>query len=666
MRYKDRQEQAANFQDSLLSKPDTSSAEKTQAGVSNTHAYGEMAGSGYKQIGEGVAKGIKHASDFKEGYDLAKVSQEHMANINAYFHDPAKEVQEDLDVATNTEEKMWDNLANDEAEGKGEQIVDTINIASANTAKEVARLAAAKKQGRMSNAEFVANTTRITREAIARHPTLADEILGNTKRLWEIHGVRNQMDLDKASKTAALAKQEKIEDREVTKYLETNSTAPLDPDTGLYNMPLIRAANAERERRDNQVEEAKDIANNKQIKVDRRVELLLARTGPNGSQPPKIVDTRNLLETDWFKGHSDALRAASSPEALAANPQALTLALANMEVSAQNLKGQYRTAVRDMLGNKEMEAFHNDSVARLESWVKILNTSTDNTTVKAAIASAEAQMSYSAGMNFYKKTGYTIQSAGVFAKIHSLLPEYIRQQINNGADEGGFHRIFTALASSNKMVRNNVIIENPYMGKALDNMSSASTKERNAAYVSNDLTRIKQANDASNDIINTQYNSISHMNSDAEKGARLTDVIENWGSADQTGAGKGINPETLGKANGLLKDAFTLYNNNMKGMLKKTRDAGYKVEVSYDNGEVTFSGDPVAVKSLTSIITTRVRDARKAYANMNDLPLNHPKVNEMVTKHMTSIVEETEGQFERKFDGAKDASSNQQQGSKKK
>ena len=75
MRYKDRQEAPADFKDTKLSKSDTGSAEATQTGVSNTHAYGQLAGNSYGQIGEGVAKGIKHASDFKEGYDLAKIDQ---------------------------------------------------------------------------------------------------------------------------------------------------------------------------------------------------------------------------------------------------------------------------------------------------------------------------------------------------------------------------------------------------------------------------------------------------------------------------------------------------------------------------------------------------------------------------------------------------------------
>ena len=65
MRYKDRQEQAADFKDTRLTKPNTSAAEAEQQGVVNQYD-GKLMGQSLGDIGEGLAKGVK----------AAKISQE--------------------------------------------------------------------------------------------------------------------------------------------------------------------------------------------------------------------------------------------------------------------------------------------------------------------------------------------------------------------------------------------------------------------------------------------------------------------------------------------------------------------------------------------------------------------------------------------------------------
>ena len=629
MRYKDRQEQAADFRDTKLSKPDSGSAEATQAGVSNTHAYGELAGQSYAQIGEGVAKGIKNVSDFKEGYDLAKIDQEHAANINEYLYDPTTAPQEDLDVATNTEERMWANAANDNAEGKGQQIVDTINIASANTAKAITRLATAKKQGRMSAEQFVANSTRITREAIARHPSLSDEILGNTRKLWAIAGVQDQLDLDKAAKQSQLTEMNQVKANERTSYLSWNKGLPYT-ENGEVDYELMRQRNNKQNEIVHSLEEAKRLIEDKSIESTLKAEKLLA---------PKEDGTDSVIEVTRAEGEKQLIKSTHAGFKAAGDDAVLIAAeLTKLKENIRGMKETYFKETEDMHGVPRMLRFHTEAGARLDLIAQDFIDVKSGTTVRAALetsartaqhlANKELQILYGMHPTMQNALNEMIKTVGVgtlIAKDPELFSKYVRQ--------------IGKIMDKNTDVQDSVLANTPVAAKSLDAIATSAISRLDGDMSDEDR---KITTTAANRTVMQQARTFKQSGTGVEGVARLDKLTESYASAEFTNAGKHLNDESKAAATKILSGALGIYQSNMVRDLQRWRSNGAQVNVSYENGNLSFTGDSGAVRALTAKLSNRVRATRKALANINGYEMNSAKIDKIFDANMPVLGLETE------------------------
>ena len=631
MRYKDRQAAPADFRDTKLSKSNTSAADATQQGVVNTHAYGELAGRSYAAIGGGVAKGIGHVKEFKDGYDLAKIDQEHSANINAYLDqfENEREAQEDFDVATNTEERMWANATNDNVEGKGQQIIDTINIASANTAKAITRLAAAKTQGRMSAEQFVANSTRITREAIARHPTLSDEILNNTKKLWAIAGVQDQVDLDKAAKKSALSQREKILTAERTSYLTWNKGLPYTYD-GEVDYELIRQRNNQHNEIVHSAETVQRIIDNKKMAVNMKVEKLLA---------PKADGTDSAIEVTRSEGEKQLIKKTHAGfKAAGDDANLIKLEIIKLKENIRGLKDTYFKETEDMHGNERMLRFHKESVDRLTLIANDFISVNNGADVRAALQTSAATAQHltdkaltalygrhptmQAALNELVKTA---GPANLLARYPEVFAKYV-SHIGNIMD-------------ANASVQNSVLANTPEAAQALDTVGSSAISRLDADMSPEDR---KTTTELANRTVMQQVRTLDQSPTPAEGVIRLDNLIENYASAKYANAGKHLDEKSKAAATKVLSEALEIYQSNMTKDLNRWRSNKAQVNVSYENGNLSFTGDSGAVRALTAKLSGRVRNTRKALANINGYEMNSAKIDKIFDNNMPVLGLETE------------------------
>lgn len=642
MRYKDRQESPADFKDSKLSKPDSRSAEATQRGVSNTHAYGKLAGDSYGQIGEGVAKGIKDVSDFKEGYDIAKVEQEHNANINRYLNGTTEEqIQEAGDeaaVATSTEERMWDIFSKDDTDGRGEQIVDTINIATANSAKAIGKYATAKKQGRISAAEFVANSTRITREAIARHPTLADEILGSTRKLFTIAGVQDSLDLDKASKAAAFKKQEKMEDRVVNAYLEYNQDALYK--NGEYDIPAMQASLAKNQIKVAALENTQRIIEKEAGDVFNDARELLKPNPNNEGGVSDLAVTRNENEQQTVKAWTASLEIAqNSPPSL--RVAALRETMDTIRMQAIQMQQEYAQRTRRLYSDDEVKTFADNAEKRINSYVTMLEKSLDGGDVAKAIANVQAGVTWNTKKEMEGMLGMPYERFEMNMKIYAMYPKSaLIHKFPHLANE--MPRWMELLGRPTKAAQTGIHLDTPERAKMFDETAVATMSQ-----IREDGPNEKNL-PIFNNIINGQATKLNHIEGEGQIVKRMDAVITSWGSRGMSGAAEHITPENKVISNKVVTEGLIIYNKNMNADMAKARKLGLKINVKYDHGEVTFSGDGQTASNMAAKYTARVRDARKAMANLNGWDLNDSKIDNIVMENMSGLGVEMEASAERK------------------
>lgn len=230
-----------------LTQPNSSSAQFTTTGVvSMVGQEQKLVQTGINALTSGVSDAIEFGMDFDEGFTRAEIEQDHAKNINKFLpnENPEEETIE-LGAANAAEEEAF-SLFNSEQAGDpnnpiGGIVIGAVSEAQKNTKKAIAKLNRARTQGRISAEEFIRNSTLITKRAVTNNPTLRDEIIGDTKRLFEIAGVRSHIDSLKSAQKAEADKRKQVITATIRQWEKTNrGPIPLDPVTGLPSETLMR------------------------------------------------------------------------------------------------------------------------------------------------------------------------------------------------------------------------------------------------------------------------------------------------------------------------------------------------------------------------------------------------------------------------------------------
>lgn len=138
-----------------------------------------------------------------EGYQLGKLRAEQDKNIAALeaSHQAEKDEREataSILGQTSQIENIWDSF------DSGVDKMDTVNTIEKEIKAQGERLAAAKAQGRITDARFLAENTKIVREAINRNPWMEAEIYGAAQRHLSALGITDAL-TERAKAEKALA-----------------------------------------------------------------------------------------------------------------------------------------------------------------------------------------------------------------------------------------------------------------------------------------------------------------------------------------------------------------------------------------------------------------------------------------------------------------------------
>jgi hypothetical protein len=163
--------------------------------------------------------------------------------------------------------------------------------------------------------------------------------------------------------------------------------------------------------------------------------------------------------------------------------------------------------------------------------------------------------------------------------------------------------------------------------------------------------------------VSLQIESIKQSGGMLKQYERMDTLFDRWGDPQFTGGAKMLDPDVRNEANHTAKASLSILDSNMRKDMQEARENGIPINVSMDNGEVSFDTDKFtypkvtntseAVKSvneltgrssyvrgLTSKVSRRVRKARRALANINGWKGDDPRLDKLIQKYMPNLSQE--------------------------
>ena len=656
MRYKDRQEQAADFKDTRLTKPNTSAAEAEQQGVVNQYD-GKLMGQSLGDIGEGLAKGVKAVEDFKEGYDLAKISQEQAALNELYLNGTTKaqiaEQEQNEQAAMQTEERMWNNFHAPQVDGNGDKIVDSINLATKNAGDAQAKLGRMKAQGKIGVDEFVARSTLLTKQQIARHPRLADEILAQTDKQWKISNIRDRVNLDHAASKSAAAEIIRQKSGIETAYRKAHPDVLYNDDQtinyiGMKSAMMKQAIHLDR------VTSAANITAIEGIDATEKVRQLNKPDddGVTGFQAA-AKETRIML----FQNTRDIIKSID----VDGSPSNRSDVNAQFKLLTARERRRIQEFYSRLIPNKEAEARQTNALAELTAYETDMSNQILGKEAADISTSLTTSLHNEETNNIFDKTNMTPRAMTAFAAMVNLIPTKIRvgdEELTRGIYAQGkklneYAKFTLGLAINgvpiNDERKNRKLRQIPHNPKATNELTKATNKALQE--------------DPDNEVLERVFNSTfllkaSHIgDSDTEQGRvdEFDDALNAWSDPDMLESHVALTDETKIKANEVVDKALGTFDNSVKTSLKRLKGMGVQIEATLSGGTLVFSeaaggtgNNTHEARLLTNNISVRVTKARKAIANINGLIPNNSQVTEMILNRMPVLRGLLEPQEEKK------------------
>ena len=657
-RYKDRQQEPVDFRDTRLTSP--TKMDKEQAGVVNQYD-GKLMGQSLGDIGEGLAKGVKAVEDFKQGYDLAKISQEQAALNERFLNGATKEdiaqQEENEQIAVETEEQMWNTFSDPNADGKGGQIVETINIATKNAADAQAKLGRMKAQGKIGADEFVARSTLLTKQQIAKHPRLADEILAQTDKQWKISGIRDRVNLEQAANKAAADEEIKLKSEQRANFRKTHTDILYDPITKEIDYATM-----------NEISIADGIrAGEEKISAQ-----ILADDATSAYEKWKQMNTPNKVNGETkIESNSKSSRIKLYRDTnvyvdmIKADPSN------DGRMEASNLFRsrilQERRSIQSYFGrlkpNTEANAQEKNALDELQIYSDTYLAQFSGKEASEISTNLLTSISNIENNNFYNTFGMTREGIKAQAAILNVVPVKLR----SGDTELGksIHEQYKGLsiyaenqskaaqglAPLSSKAEYQRLLQMPYDSKANAEILKGANQARES-----DPTNEQDLNENHIRVFNSGIqHRIANIGMDANEEGQvkefdnfitvMSDNIIRSGGETLTNKTKNQSMEVLDKAQGRYDNAIKTTMNRLKGM-------GVNIEATMVNGSLRFSevggtgNNAHEVNDLHTNVSSRITKVRGSLAMINGLAPTDAKVTEMLLNRMPFLKNMLEPQVE--------------------
>ena len=152
-----------------------------------------------------VADLIPGAIKGYEGYQIMKVRQDTNEAIQQFenYVDEEQTVQ-NVAATRNAADSIWKDYEDQKVSENPDRTAEALNLLEGSYGKNVEKLKLAKQQGKMSDDQFLARVTQITRDAVVKNPWMEGEIYNAAQTHLRAMGITDLLDTRaKAGKSAA-------------------------------------------------------------------------------------------------------------------------------------------------------------------------------------------------------------------------------------------------------------------------------------------------------------------------------------------------------------------------------------------------------------------------------------------------------------------------------
>lgn len=285
-----------------------------------------------------VANLIPGAIQGYEGYQLMQVRKEQDKNIAALessWQADKDEAEASASIAGQTSaiENVWDSF------DAGVEPMGAVNLMEKEIQSQVKKLEAAKAQGRLSDAEFLARNTKIVREAINRHPWMEAEIYSAANRHLAAMGITDALtERAKAAKSLSDANEQTMKFYRQA-FKDANMLHKFDQSAGEAAWQAQLSEYGERKTRLDTV--------NDYLNTNKAMSALELQQALNGGEAYKFHD----LETEDFQ--DTLVRNLENAQ----TPQEYDNAIASARLQKETRLRQYRTKLGSAAVTDEGKSF---------------------------------------------------------------------------------------------------------------------------------------------------------------------------------------------------------------------------------------------------------------------------------------------------------------------
>lgn len=285
-----------------------------------------------------VANLIPGAIQGYEGYQLMQVRKEQDKNIAALessWQADKDEAEASASIAGQTSaiENVWDSF------DAGVESMGAVNLMEKEIQSQVKKLEAAKAQGRLSDAEFLARNTKIVREAVNRHPWMEAEIYSAANRRLAAMGITDALtERAKAAKSLSDANEQTMKFYRQA-FKDANILHKFDQSAGEAAWQAQLSEYGERKARLDTV--------NDYLNTNKAMSALELQQALNGGEAYKFHD----LETEDFQ--DTLVRNLENAQ----TPQEYDNAIASARLQKETRLRQYRTKLGSAAVTDEGKSF---------------------------------------------------------------------------------------------------------------------------------------------------------------------------------------------------------------------------------------------------------------------------------------------------------------------
>ena len=575
---------------------------------------------GIQQGAEGASRLIGDVKEFREGMAIAETSQKYAEAVNAFLPDAERDAQIDRQNEELSDIQSVGDYYEEEAfrtfgDGKttGDQAIAAISLAADNTKAKLNKERLGHIQGKISEEQFLNRTARITKDAIARHPTLADRFVSDMNHIYEVARVKDHRDdLSDQRKTIA-AQLKEANTKTLNLFTARHGFVPINAKTGLPDQALMSTINKQ--------------YYDEITSVENTTKKITATTGL--SEAEKAAEFNEMLEvsedgqeselTKYTYGSTSILLDKWQKDIEGLSGKEKDIKITEMRNEMNDVISTAQTTFVSRYGNNEtLKNYMSIFISRTDKAITDMENSMNGTQAAKRLKNNNEIYRSREIKNFTNKNNMTPQGLTDILNIINLATEsklYSNMNFNRGVPELGIKPNQGKILSSNLLTMVNQIVND-----SIDGINNADPKAPSAAL---DAINNADAQNANQKVPNEdpdkqqKINNVAVMNSISTI-EKMKDRTDQYKATEETLDRFIKNPNTpnlLAKLAPESKDRLEKHyrkfikttDDSLKQDIENVRASGMDIKVEFNNGRLSFhsSSNAAEANNLTHRYTGR-------------------------------------------------------------